>query len=105
VISQRWSMVKSVIVLIRSKTLPWAYSRFRLGQGVFGKVRCMVVLTTLWDSEDAHNLGVNYHHEIAKTKVDLAYFATDGGTMLVPVAMQRVTPPILSKPVTVRSPH
>ncbi|MHA3081790.1 hypothetical protein ACX1NX_01095 [Acinetobacter sp. ANC 5383] len=29
--------------------------------------------------EDAHNLGVNYHHEIAKTKVDLAYFATDGG--------------------------
>ncbi|OEY97301.1 hypothetical protein [Acinetobacter qingfengensis] len=29
--------------------------------------------------EDAHNLGVNYHHEIASTKIDMAYFATDGG--------------------------
>lgn len=29
--------------------------------------------------EDAHNLGVNYHHEIDSTKIDLAYFATDAG--------------------------
>lgn len=29
--------------------------------------------------EDAHNLGVNYHHELNSTKIDLAYFATDGG--------------------------
>lgn len=47
---------------------------------------------TFWDSsfyaginntmglQDAHNLGVNYHVELpSKTKVDLAYFATDGG--------------------------
>lgn len=29
--------------------------------------------------EDAHNLGANYHHEIGSTKIDLGYFATDGG--------------------------
>jgi len=30
--------------------------------------------------QDIHNLGVNYHFEIpSATKVDLAYFATDGG--------------------------
>lgn len=30
--------------------------------------------------EDAHNLGVNYHHELNSTKFDLAYFATDAGS-------------------------
>lgn len=29
--------------------------------------------------EDAHNLGANYHHEIGSTKIDVGYFATDGG--------------------------